>query len=158
MARAHVLSAVAFAALLLAAGCTAGGIPASVGGGGGGDSATVDVNLTLHAATRISAGLSGGYAPAVTNVAVGSTIRFHNSDGFSHTATLIAGASQFPAGSPFDAGAQVQAGAKLSDRWSSGTLAAGGTSQTIHVDLPGTYLFGCFFHYGSPMRAAIVAR
>ena len=156
MGATHVLAG---AALLFAAACTPGGIPAAGGGGGTNASTmTIDVNLTLHAPTDTAFGRSGGYAPALAAVPVGSNIRFHNSDGFSHTATLIPGASAFPDGSPFSVRAQIQTGSKITDRWSSGTLAAGSTSQTIAVTSPGTYLFGCFFHYGSPMRAAIVAR
>jgi plastocyanin len=31
-------------------------------------------------------------------------------------------------------------------------------SQTILADKPGTYLYGCYFHYSAPMRGAIIAR
>lgn len=137
------------------AGCTAGGIP--VLSGGGTTTMTIDVNLTLNGNTQVAAGQTGGYAPAVTMVAVGTTLQFHNSDGFAHTATLIPGATTFPAGSPFSTSAQTQSGTNLSQPWSSGTLAAGATSQTITIDRPGTYLYGCFFHYGGPMRAEIIA-
>jgi plastocyanin len=37
-------------------------------------------------------------------------------------------------------------------------MQASQTSQTITVDAPGTYLFGCYFHYSGGMRAAIVAQ
>lgn len=141
-------------ALLSLIACTNGGLAATPGGGGG---QTVDVNLTLDGSSQTSAGTAGGYAPAVTNVAVGTTLRFVNTDGFAHTATLVAGATTFPAGSPFTTSAQTQSGSALSQNWSSGTLAAGASSQTILVDHTGTYLYGCFFHYGAPMRAVIVA-
>jgi plastocyanin len=141
------------AAILLAA-CTNGGLATPSAGGGG---QVVDVNLTLDGSSQTSAGTAGGYAPATTNVAVGTTLRFVNSDGFAHTATLIAGAITFPAGSPFATSAQTQSGSTISQTWSSGTLAAGASSQTLLVDHAGTYLFGCFFHYGAPMRAVIVA-
>jgi plastocyanin len=134
--------------------CTNGGLAATPGGGGG---QTVDVNLTLDGSSQTSAGTAGGYAPAVTGVAVGTTLRFVNTDGFAHTATLIAGTTTFPAGSPFATSAQTQSGSALSQNWSSGTIAAGASSQTILVDHAGTYLYGCFFHYGAPMRAVIVA-
>ena len=145
------------AALLLAA-CTPGGMPPSSGSSGGGTVTTIDVNLTQHAATQTPEGSSGGYAPAITTVAVGSSIRFVNSDGFAHTATLIAGATVFPAGSPFSASAQTHSGTNVSQPWSSGTLSPGSSSQAISIDRAGTYLFGCFFHYGSPMRGVIVAQ
>ena len=162
MARFGNVKAAALVALAFAAACTPGGIPAATGGGGGGGGrnavTTIDVNLTQHAPVQTPAGTSGGYAPPIAMVAVGSTIRFHNSDGFAHTATLIPGATTFPPGSPFSVTAQTQSGTNLSNSWSSGTLQPGSTSQTLLVDKAGTYLFGCFFHYGSPMRATIVAQ
>ena len=145
-------------ALLLLCACTNGGTLTPAGGGGGGATTqVVDVNLTLDPSMQTAAGQAGGYAPAVTDVAVGTLLRFHNSDGFAHTATAIPNATTFPVGSPFSASAQTQSGTSLSQGWSSGTLQAGATSQTILVDKAGTYLFGCFFHYGGPMRAVIVA-
>ncbi len=144
-------------AFLLLTACTNGGVLAPPSGGGA-QIQTVDVNLTLNPSSQTSAGTAGGYAPAVTNVAVGTLLRFKNSDGFAHTATAIPAATTFPAGSPFSASAQTQSGSSLSQGWSSGTLAAGASSQTIMVDKAGTYLFGCFFHYGGPMRSVIVAQ
>lgn len=142
-------------ALILLTACTNGGQATPAAGGGG---QVVDVNLTLDGSSQTSAGTAGGYAPATTNVAVGTTLRFVNTDGFAHTATLISGATTFPAGSPFTTAAQTQSGSTISQNWSSGTLAAGASSQTLLVDHAGTYLFGCFFHYGAPMRAVIVAQ
>lgn len=131
----------------------------SGGSPGGAQVTKIDVNLTLHSApTQLPQGTSAGYAPAQTSVPVGSFVQFVNSDGFAHTATAIAGASTFPASSPFGVGAQTQAGSAISGSWSSGTLQAGQSSQLIQIDTPGTYLFGCFFHYGAPMRGAIVAQ
>lgn len=152
MKRAAMLIALALAA------CTPGAV-ISTGGGSGpsGPTTTIDVNLTQHGVTQTPEGVSQGYAPPVTMVAVGSTIRFVNSDGFAHTATLIAEPS-FPAGSPFTASAQTRSGTALSQTWSTGTLTSGSASQTLLVDKPGTYLYGCFFHYGSPMRGVIVAQ
>jgi len=139
--------------------CTPGGMIAATGGGGGGTTVTtIDVNLTLHA---------DGYSPDTVTVPVGSSIRFVNSDGFAHTATLIPGATSFPSGRPnvppwSDGTATSRipsnAAAVVSSTWSSGTLQAGASSQTILVDAPGTYLFGCYFHYGAPMRGTIVAQ
>jgi plastocyanin len=139
----------AVVAVLLLAGCTPGAVTPLSSSSGGAGVTTIDVNLTMH---------PNGYAPDVTTVAVGSAIRFVNSDGFAHTATAIPGATSFPAGSPFTASAQTQTGSAVSQAWSSGTLAAGAASQTILIDRAGTYLFGCFFHYGSPMRGTIVAQ
>jgi plastocyanin len=141
-------------ALLLGA-CTAGGIPTSSGGSGG---VTIDVSLTQFSQSPTPYGPSLGYSPAVTTVAVGTQVHFVNVDTFAHTATAIPGATSFPSGSPFDAGALQQKGSALSSSWSSGALQPNGSSQTITADQPGTYLFGCFFHYGAGMRAAIVAQ
>ncbi len=142
-------------ALALLAACTAGGVPSSSGGGGG---TTIQVNLTLSQPSKTAYGESGGYTPAVTTIAVGTQIRFVNTDSFAHTATLIPNATQFPSGSPFGVSALMQHGTTLSGGFSSGAMQGGASSQTITADRPGTYLFGCFFHYGAPMRAAIVAQ
>ncbi|HET9394270.1 MAG TPA: plastocyanin/azurin family copper-binding protein [Candidatus Rubrimentiphilum sp.] len=142
-------------AVIVLTACTNGGQATPAAGGGGAQ--IVDVNLTLDGSSQTAAGTAAGYAPATTNVAVGTMLRFVNTDGFAHTATLITGATTFPAGSPFTASAQTQTGSAISQNWSSGTLAAGASSQTLLVDHAGTYLFGCFFHYGAPMRAVIVA-
>ena len=153
---------IAVAAALALAACTPGASSAPGGGmppNPGGTVTTIDVNLTLHAApVQLAQGTAAGYAPAQTAVAAGSFVQFVNSDGFAHTVTAIPGASTFPAGSPFTTSAQTQTGAAVSGAWSSGTLAAGARSQLISIDKPGTYLYGCFFHYGAPMRGAIVAK
>jgi plastocyanin len=91
-------------------------------------------------------------------VALGSTVRFTNSDGFAHTVTSISGAQTFPAAEPFDASALQAHGTTLSGGFSSGALQAGSSSQALLADRPGTYLYGCFFHYGAPMRGAIVVQ
>jgi plastocyanin len=143
--------------MLLLAACTAGGIPVSTGGGGG---ITIDVNLTLNSPTNTQYGLSAGYSPHVTTVAVGSQIKFVNTDSFTHTATLIPNATSFPGGSPFTDKALTQQGGTLSGGFTSGALLAGFSSQTISVDRAGTYFFGCFFHYSEPanMRGVLVAQ
>lgn len=151
---------IALACALIAAGCTPGGMLAQAGGGpSGGQVTKIDVNLTLHSSpATLPQGPAAGYAPVQTTVAVGTFVQFVNSDGFAHTATGIPAQSAFPAGSPFSVGAQTQSGSAISSSWSSGTLQAGQSSQLIQIDAPGTYLYGCFFHYGAPMRGAIVAQ
>ncbi len=146
-------------ALVLLGGCTPGGT-AATGGGGGSSSlvTTISISLTQYAPTSTQYGTSGGYAPAVTTVPVGSHIRFVNNDSFAHTATAIPGATRFPSSSPFTISATTQHGTTLSGGFSAGALQPGQTSQLILVDKKGTYLFGCFYHYGAPMRAAIVAQ
>ena len=146
----------ASAAALLLAACTAGGIPASSGGSGG---VTIDVSLTQFAQpTPTQYGPSLGYSPAVTTVSVGTQIHFVNVDTFAHTATVIPGATSFPSGYSFSAGALQQKGTAISGDWSSGALQPNASSQAITVDKPGTYLYGCFFHYAGGMRAVIVAQ
>ena len=143
-------------ALLL--GCTPGGLPTS-GSTGGATAVVIDINLTNSVPARIPQGNAGAYSPLVTRVALGSTIKFTNTDGFSHTATLIPGnPPSFPPAYPFTTAALSQTGTKLSQGWSSGTLPAGASSQTLTADVAGTYVFGCFYHYGAPMRAAIVVQ
>ena len=143
-------------ALMLLAACTAGGIPTSSGGAGG---VTIDINLTQSQPVQTPYGLSGAYTPAITTVAVGSQLHFTNTDSFAHTAPYLGSVyTQFPAGSPLKQGATTQSGANLSGGFTSGALQAGTSSQTITADRAGTYLFGCFFHYGAPMRAAIIAQ
>ncbi len=103
-------------------------------------------------------GQSAGYAPAQLSVPVGTQIRFVNTDSFAHTASAVAGTT-FPASSPLTAQRAHTVRERHVDRrrtWSSGNLAAGASSPVFVADRPGTYLFGCFYHYGAPMRAAIV--
>lgn len=118
---------------------------------------TIDVSLTASAAAATAYGSGGGYAPLVTMVPLGTTVRFVNVDSFSHTATSLSGTS-FPSASPFGGGALNPSGNTLSAGWSSGTLSTGGASPALLADKPGTYLYGCFFHYGAPMRGAIVVK
>src|SRR5579862_7049135 len=143
-------------ALALSA-CTPGALSATTGGGGAA-SVVVDVNLTNHGPGNTPAGTGGGYAPLVTTVAVGTKIQFTNSDGFAHTATAIPGASTFPSGFPFTIAALQQSGSTLSGGFNSGDMQAGASSQTLLADKSGTYLFGCFHHYGAPMRGVIVVQ
>jgi plastocyanin len=145
----------ALIATLSLAACTNGGIPAPSGGSGG---ITINVSLTNYQPQKTPYGESGGFSPAITTVAVGTQIHFVNNDSFAHTATAIPNASSFPSGSPFGLSALQQKGTTLSGGFTSGALQPNGSSQTITADRAGTYLFGCFFHYGAPMRAAIVAQ
>jgi plastocyanin len=135
--------------------CTPGALSATTGGGTTA-ALVVDVNLTNHGPGSTPAGTGGGYAPLVADVPVGSTIRFINSDGFAHTATEIGGATSFPSGFPFTISALQQSGHTLSGGFSSGDMQAGSSSQLLTADKAGTYLFGCFHHYGAPMRGVIV--
>jgi len=118
---------------------------------------TIDINLTQYAAAPTQAGMGGGYAPLVVTVPLGASLRFTNTDGFAHTATAIAG-EMFPSAYPFTNSALTQHGTLLSQAWSTGALDAGNGSQTFIADRSGVYLFGCFFHYGAPMRGMIIVQ
>ncbi len=143
-------------AVALLAACTAGGVPTSTGGGGG---IVIEANLTLFGQTPTPYGTSAAYSPAITTVPVGAQIVFKNTDGFCcHTATLIPNATTFPQGYIFPISATSQSGTTLSGGFSSGAMQPGASSQSITADRSGTYLFGCFFHYNAPMRAAIVVQ
>jgi plastocyanin len=152
-------NALPFLALLATAACTPGSSasPDANAAPPNAQTVTIDVDLTDDPGGATPAGSGGGYKPLVTSVSLGTFVRFSNSDGFAHTATSLAGAV-FPSAYPFTGGALQQSGATLSGGFSSGSLAAGASSQALLADAAGTYLFGCFYHYGTPMRAVIVVR
>lgn len=137
------------AAIVLAAtlpGCTFGA-PSAATNSDPADTA-IAVNLTSFLT---------GYSPDVLTVSIGTRIRFTNTDTFAHTATAIA-APAFPPASPFDQTALTPSGTSLSAPWSTGNLNAGAASLVFVADRPGTYLFGCFYHYAHPMRGEIDVR
>jgi plastocyanin len=142
--------------VLLLAGCTPGAQPAGAGSAVAA-ATTIDVSLTSFPSGATAYGSAAGYSPPVTTVALGTTVRFRNVDSFAHTATSVGGAA-FPAASPLGANALNAMGDRLSTGWGTGTLAAGTASPPLLADVAGTYLYGCFFHYGAPMRGAIVVR
>jgi plastocyanin len=149
----RVISLLLIAAL---AGCTPGAPPA--GAGTAAVAATpIDVSLTSFATVTTAYGSGGGFSPPVMTVPLGASVRFVNVDSFSHTATSISGTA-FPSASPFGGAALTVSGGTLSGGWSSGTLGAGMASQPLLADKTGTYLYGCFFHYGAPMRGAVVVK
>ena len=150
-------SLIAISLIVLTA-CTPGGIAPTSGGSSGPTGTTIDINLTLYPPMQTSIGVAGGYAPIQLRVAVGTTLRFINTDGFAHTATVIPATTSFPTTSPFSISAETQTGSLISQAWSTGSLAAGATSQQVTVDVAGTYFYGCFYHYGASMRGQIVAQ
>ncbi|HYZ17458.1 MAG TPA: hypothetical protein VE591_13700 [Candidatus Acidoferrum sp.] len=143
-----------FVMIFAAIGCTPGAPPS--GGGGAVATTTIDVSLTSFAAVATAFGEGGGFSPSITTVALGSTVVFVNQDSFAHTSTSLGGATSFPANSNFPSSALSQSGTRLSTGWTSGNLAPGAFSQPLLADVPGTYLYGCFYHYPAPMRGAIV--
>ncbi len=146
----------ACAASLLALGACTNGAPGSLSGSAVAIT-TIDVSLTAFPSTTIAQGRAAGYSPVQLSVPVGTQLRFVNTDSFAHTASAVNGPT-FPVGSPLTAAALTPSasGTTLSAGWSSGNLAAGASSPVFVADTPGTYLFGCFYHYGAPMRGAIV--
>ena len=105
-------------------------------------------------------GLLSSYSPNPLVVARGTVVQFVNDDNFDHTATSL-GTSGFPQSGP-GGSAQTRSGNDLAQpNWSTGVLTGGAISQTLNASTPGTYYFGCFFHYatpGSPMRGVIVVQ
>jgi plastocyanin len=142
--------------VLLLTACTPGAQSAGTGSAAAATT-TIDVSLTGSTATATAFGSASGFSPVVTTVALGTTVRFVNVDSFPHTASSFGGAA-FPATSPLGSSALTTSGNRLSAGWSSGTLGAGTASPPLLADIAGTYLYGCFFHYGAPMRGAIVVR
>jgi plastocyanin len=145
------------AVTLLCCGCTPGAFAAAGSGGNAPPSAqvtTIDVDLTEDPGGSTSAGNAAGYKPLTTVVPVGSYVQFHNSDGFAHTASSFPGTT-YPSQYPFGNGALTPSGTTLSGGFSSGSLTPGAQSQPLLADKAGTYLFGCYYHYGTPMRAEI---
>ncbi len=147
-------------ALLLLSGCTAGGELTGASGGSGATSiTTVDVSIAAFGAQTTPGGTGLGFSPEVATIPVGSGVRFVNVDNTSHTVTAIPGATTFPAQSPFSSTAlQPSSTADISGSWGAGTLQAGQSSGVFIADAPGTYFFGCFFHYSGGMRGVIVAK
>ena len=141
----------------LATACTPGAsLPttAAIATQTGAPATVIDVNLTLNPAGNVPAGAGGGYKPLAVSIARGSFVQFQNSDGFAHTATSISGTT-FPSAYPFTSAALTASGGTLSGGFSTGNLVAGSTSAPILADVAGRYIYGCFYHYGTPMRAEI---
>lgn len=140
------------------AGCTPGAVGALSGNGIAGGSTIIHVSLLKFAKHSSQYGDVAGYSPNVLTVQSGATVQFVNDDGFSHTASSV-GTSGFPSGNPFSNSALTQSGKDLADaNWSTGSLQGGAASQTFTTNTPGTYYFGCFYHYNTPMRGVIVVQ
>ncbi|MBV8637945.1 MAG: hypothetical protein JO322_07640 [Candidatus Eremiobacteraeota bacterium] len=148
----------AIACVFLFTACTPNGVLVSTNGGTSVATVTrIDVSIAAFGQSATPAGLALGFSPIVANVAVGSGVQFVNVDNTSHTATSIQGTT-FPPTSPFTFSATTPSGSTLSSGFSSGTMQAGQSSAIFLVDKPGTYLYGCFFHYSGTMRGEIVAQ
>ena len=121
---------------------------------------TVVIHLSLGKyAAQTQYGTLGGYSPNPLVIARGSVIQFVNDDNFDHTASSV-GQSGFPAVGP-PGTAIAQSGTDLAQpNWSTGDLKGGSASQSLSASQPGTYYFGCLFHFNSqtPMRGVIVVQ
>lgn len=143
----------------LTAGCTPGA-PALQNNSSAAISGAVIVHVSLlkYTATNSAYGTVAGYSPNPIVVPRGSTVQFVNDDNFTHTASSV-GTSGFPPGNPLNASAQSPNGSDLAMAgWSSGNIAGGAFSQGFTASTSGTYYFGCFYHYGQPMRGVIVVQ
>jgi len=102
-------------------------------------------------------GQIAGYSPNPVTVPRGSIVQFVNDDNFVHTATFV-GTTSFPPG-PLPLSSTSPSGSDLATPgWSSGDLQAGAFSQGFTASTSGTYYYGCYHHYGSPMRGVIVVQ
>jgi plastocyanin len=146
------------AVLISAAACTPGAPSAPNGSVRSG-------SVVIHASfgkfiVQSQYGLLSSYSPNPLVVSRGAVVQFVNDDGFDHTATSL-GSSGFPQSGP-GVIAQSRSGNDLAQQnWSSGVLTGGAVSQTFTASTPGTYYYGCFFHYGtpgSPMRGVIIVQ
>ena len=141
-----------------AAGCTPGAATNGSGGSIALGAVIVHVSLLKYAPQQTQYGKVAGYSPNPIVVAAGSTVQFVNDDNFSHTASSV-GQSGFPSGDPISNKALNQSGTDLSQaNWSTGSLAGGAASQALRATVPGTYYFGCFYHYATPMRGVIIVQ
>lgn len=118
---------------------------------------TVTLGLERNAKiTHLAAGDSVGVAPAIVHVHVGDAIVFVNADQQAqHTATGLPGAARF--GEPRWTEAVLKPfGTIGAEPWSSGVIAPGASSAPLVAASPGTFLYGCFFHYSAGMRGEII--
>ncbi len=139
--------------------CTPGAPPPPSGSNGPFPGAVIiQVSLLKYPPTQSPSGLVAGYNNDDLTIPVGTVVQFHNEDNFTHTASSL-GTSGFPQTNPLKEPARSQSGTDLAQSgWSSGDLLANAYSQPLTASQPGTYFYGCFFHYLTPMRGRIVVR
>ncbi|MBC5806126.1 MAG: hypothetical protein DLM53_09215 [Candidatus Eremiobacter antarcticus] len=145
-------------ATIAAVACTPGAATAPSNGSASASGAVVvAVSLIKYGQATSSFGAVGGYSPAVIVVARGTPVQFRNDDTFAHTASGL-GSAAFPQTNPLGTAAQSLHGSDVSQPdWSTGNLGAGALSAPLNTSQPGTYFFGCFYHYPT-MRGVIVVR
>ena len=117
----------------------------------------IQVSLIKYQPQQTKFGTVAGYNNDNLTVHVGAIIQFHNQDSFTHTASSLGTTGFPPSGPPFSA--RTRSGSDLSQsNWSSGDLQPDSYSQPIHATTPGTYYYGCYFHYNTPMRGVITVQ
>ncbi len=147
-------------AAIAVTGCTFGAPSASGRAASGAISGAtiVEVSLLKYPPIQTDDGPAAGYNDANITVGRGAIIQFHNQDTFSHTATFINN-TNWPAQDPFTTAALTQSGKDLADAgWSTGELRAGAYSQGFVASRAAEYYYGCYYHYGTPMRGKITVR
>ena len=139
--------------------CTPGAPPPPSGSNGPFPGAVIiQVSLLKYGPSQSPSGIVAGYNNDNLTIPVGSIVQFHNQDSFTHTASSV-GTSGFPSGNPLKEHARTQSGTDLAQQgWSSGDLGPNAYSQPLTASQAGTYFYGCFFHYSTPMRGRIVVQ
>ena len=145
--------------LAMVVACTPGAPPPPSGTQGAVPGAVIiQVSLLKYPPTQSPSGVVAGYSNDDLTIPAGTIVQFHNQDSFTHTASSV-GTSGFPSGNPLNEHARTQSGTDLAQSgWSSGDLAPNAYSQPLVASAPGTYFYGCFFHYNTPMRGRIVVQ
>ena len=152
------LIGVCLAAVALVA-CTPGAPPPPTGGSGPIPGAVIiEVSLLKYPPIPTKDGPVAGYNNANLTIPVGTIVQFHNQDSFNHTASFVSFTS-FPNNNPLTSGAKTQSGKDLFVAgWSTGDIAPNAYSQPLLASVPGKVYYGCFYHYGSPMRGKITVQ
>jgi plastocyanin len=117
-----------------------------------------------YASTSSSYGTIAFYAPttnattaAYITAVAGSQLLFVNSDTTTHTASGL-GTSGFPSSFTNTNGPTASGSTVDGTAWSTGALAPGTSSTPFTLGPPGTYYFGCYYHYSIPMEDVIVSK
>jgi plastocyanin len=120
----------------------------------------INMDLDYQPKVRPVQGKLTGYNPAVANLHVGDRVQFVNIDDLRHTATgFSVGGQTVPEHYKFAGDPTKRSGSEITaHEWSTGVVAAHGKSQIFTVKLPGMYYYGCAYHLGNGMRAAIIVK
>ena len=138
--------------------CTPGAATATTGAGAAIANATIiHVSLLKYTPTSSAYGQIAGSSPNPITVPRGSIVQFVNDDNFAHTATFVSTTAFTPG--PLPLSSTSPSGSDLATPgWSSGDLQGGVFSQGFTASTAGTFYYGCYHHYGSPMRGVIVVQ